>query len=76
MEYKGKLYGKVGEIVFPLLHTTDDWEKMENRIAQLEAENQALRQPPVIKSVCDHEWIMSADSFDQTCYCKKCGKSS
>jgi hypothetical protein len=58
MEYKGKLYGKVGEIVFPLLHTTDDWEKMENRIAQLEAENQALRQPPVIGSVCR---------------CKKCG---
>lgn len=25
---------------------------------------------------CSHEWIMTADSFDQTCYCKKCGKSS
>jgi len=30
----------------------------------------------VSKSVCKHEWIMTADSFDQTCYCKKCGKSS
>ena len=25
---------------------------------------------------CKHEWIMTADEFDQTCYCKKCGKSS
>lgn len=25
---------------------------------------------------CQHEWIMSADSFDQTCWCRKCGKSS
>lgn len=38
-------------------------------------ENAKLRQPAVIKSVCEHEWIMTADSFDQTCYCKKCGKS-
>jgi hypothetical protein len=43
MEYKGKLYGKVGEQVFPLLNTTDDWEKMENRIKELEAENEALK---------------------------------
>jgi hypothetical protein len=31
--------------------------------------------PAVQKSVCKHEWIMTADSFDQTCYCKICGKS-
>lgn len=43
MEYKGKLYGKVGNITFPLLHTTDDWEAMEKRIAELEAENTALK---------------------------------
>lgn len=24
---------------------------------------------------CKHKWIMSADSFDQTCYCEKCGKA-
>ena len=44
MEYKGKLYGKVGGQVFPLLNTTDDWEKMENRIKELEGENEALKQ--------------------------------
>lgn len=43
MEYKGKLYGKVGNTTFPLLHTTDDWEAMEKKIAELEAENTALK---------------------------------
>jgi hypothetical protein len=43
MEYKGKLYGKVGNSLFPLLYTTDDWEAMEKRIAELEAENTALK---------------------------------
>ena len=54
MEYKGKLYGKVGEIVFPLLHTTDDWERMENRIKELEAliEQKKLNKPDVGGSVC------------------------
>ena len=28
------------------------------------------------QSICKHEWIMTEDPFDQTCYCKKCGKSS
>jgi hypothetical protein len=67
MEYKGKLYGKVGEIVFPLLHTTDDWEKMENRIAQLEAENQALRQPPVSGRVCFSSDCFYNDKTLNTC---------
>lgn len=49
MQYKGKLYGKVGTTIFPLEHTTDDWQKMETRIAQLEAENRALRQPIVVE---------------------------
>lgn len=38
--------------------------------------SKVLNIPRVSKSVCKHEWIMTADSFDQTCYCKKCGKSS
>ena len=38
--------------------------------------SEQLPQADVSKSVCKHEWIMTADSFDQTCYCKKCGKSS
>ena len=48
MEYKGKLYGKVHKSYFPLEATTDEWDAMVKRISQLEAENQALRQPPVI----------------------------
>lgn len=48
MEYKGKLYGKVHKSYFPLEATTEDWDALKNRITQLEAENQALRQPPVV----------------------------
>ena len=36
MEYKGKLYGKVGEIFFPLLNTTDDWEALEKKVTESE----------------------------------------
>lgn len=44
MEYKGKLYGKANGVTFPLLNTTDDWDKMEARIKELEDENNALKQ--------------------------------
>ena len=42
----------------------------------LDAINEALRQPPVIESDCDHEWLN--DSFDhfgflQEQICAKCG---
>lgn len=47
MEYKGKLYGKVNKSYFPLEATTEDFEALEKRVAELEAENKALRQPPV-----------------------------
>jgi hypothetical protein len=46
---------------------------------ELESLNKALKKLITVddnKSDCQHEWIMTADSFDQTCYCKKCGKSS
>lgn len=53
MEYKGKLYGHLGgKMYFDTGKTADDWDELEKRVAELEAENQALRQPPVIKSVC------------------------
>ena len=37
MKYKGKLYGKMGNTYFPLLHTTDDWEQLENKVKELES---------------------------------------
>lgn len=46
---------------------------------ELDSLNKAVKKLTILgvsKSVCKHEWIMTADSFDQTCYCKKCGKSS
>jgi len=33
MEYKGKLYGKVGKSYFPLEGTTDDWDAMVKQLA-------------------------------------------
>lgn len=52
MEYKGKLYGHLGgKMYFDAGKTADDWDALEKRVAELEAENQALRQPDVIKSV-------------------------
>jgi len=35
MEYKGKLYGKVGNSYFPLDATSDDFDGMQKNIEQL-----------------------------------------
>lgn len=37
MQYKGKLYGKVGGSLIPLVHTTDDFDRMEKEISELKA---------------------------------------
>jgi len=34
MEYKGKLYGKVGNGYFPLLETTEDIEKLRRSVGR------------------------------------------
>lgn len=53
MKYTGKLYGKVGNLYIPIEANTDDWEALEKRVAKLESENRALRQPPINNSFCD-----------------------
>lgn len=42
MEYKGKLYGRVGNTYFPLIETTDDVENLKRKISELETENKML----------------------------------
>lgn len=37
MEYQGKLYGKVGNHYFPLLHDTDYVHNLENKVKELES---------------------------------------
>ncbi len=37
MNYKGKLYGKIGDKYFYTDKTADDWDAMEARIKELEA---------------------------------------
>ncbi len=36
MEYKGKLYGKIGNKYFDTSHTTEDWDKLTSRVEELE----------------------------------------
>lgn len=36
MEYKGKLYGKIGNKYFDTGHTTDDYDDLINRIEELD----------------------------------------
>jgi len=43
MNYVGNLYGKVGGMLFKTGQTTEDWDKMELRIKELEAENKMLK---------------------------------
>jgi hypothetical protein len=71
MEYKGKLYGHLGgKMYFDTGKTADDWDALEKRVTELEAENQALRQPPVIGSVCDHNAVEKGQWYE----CSKCGQ--
>lgn len=44
MEYHGKLYGKAGNSYFPLEATTSDFEALQKRVIELEAEK--TKHPP------------------------------
>lgn len=37
MEYSGKLYGKVDDSYFPLHETTEDYEALQKKVAELES---------------------------------------
>ena len=73
MEYEGKLYGKANTSYFPLEATTDDFEALQKRVAELEAENKALSQSPVIGSVCTCDQ-MHPDIVAKTKNCWFCDK--
>jgi hypothetical protein len=76
MEYEGRLFGKVGKRYIPLSNVTADFKMLENRVRELEAENEILRKSkqlniPVIvrggasetKSVHRHENDLKWDDF-------------
>ena len=54
MEYKGKLYGKIGNKYFDTSHTAEDWDKLTDRIKELEQQLQVSKLPMhgVSNSVC------------------------
>ena len=45
MEYKGKLYGKIGNKYFDTSHTAEDWDKLTDRIKELEQQLQVSKLP-------------------------------
>lgn len=46
MEYIGKLYGHLGgKRYFDTGKTAEDWDNLEKQIAELKADNEALRKP-------------------------------
>ncbi len=56
MEYKGKLYGRMGgKMYFDTGKTADDWDALEKRVSELEAENQALRQASLTRCNADSD---------------------
>nr|WP_298659820.1 hypothetical protein [uncultured Flavobacterium sp.] len=68
MEYKGKLYGHLGgKMYFDTGKTADDWDALEKRVAELEAENQALRQPLVSGSLPCHHNFIQKDTYWKSC---------
>lgn len=42
MEYKGRIFGKVGNNYFDTGKTADDWDNLEARNKDLESENKKL----------------------------------
>lgn len=68
MEYKGKLYGHLGgKMYFDTGKTADDWDALEKRVTELEAENQALRQPLVRGSLPCHHNFIQKDTYWKSC---------
>ena len=69
MNYEGDLYGKVGGMIFKTGKTSKDWDDMEARIKELEAENKALQQADGINS---ESKALHIDSI----VCSCCGKNT
>lgn len=75
MEYKGKLYGHLGnKMYFDTGKTADDWDALEKRVAELEAKNQALRQPLVSGSVCQCKVNRMIVRHKNKDWCNSCGE--
>ena len=77
MEYKGHLFGKVGKHYFPLMATSEDFENLQNRVKELEAELQQIKNGEIResdKSNCNHQWEYSKGFYRMPRRkCKKCG---
>ena len=70
MNYEGDLYGKVGGMVFKTGKTSKDWDNMEARLKELEAENLALKQANGVQA-SEATAILQLVSFSEAELCSK-----
>ena len=60
MEYTGKLYGKVGGEYFPMEETTEDIDKLKDRIMELESK---------LKSMVSSSDVISSQRLQYNLFC-------
>ena len=77
MEYKGKLYGKIGNKYFDTGHTTDDYDGLIARVEELDKiVGQKLPIHNVVErseQLCEHEWTQWKAEGEILNGCTKCG---
>lgn len=74
MEYKGKLYGKVGGIVFDTGKTAEEWDAMEAKIMELEKEIAILREASstitnLPGNLCNHNYNQVSTQWKKCSHC-------
>lgn len=69
MNYKGKLYGHLnGDVYFDTGKTSDDWDVLEKRAAELEEENKVLQHCIKNTSIQQSELLLAfANSLNEEC---------
>jgi hypothetical protein len=72
MNYIGKLYGHLGNgLYFDTGKTSEDWDNLEKKVAELEAQIKSIKESATDNSFCVHDFV-EKDSYWKAC--KKCGK--
>lgn len=77
MEYKGKLYGKIGNKYFDTSHTAEDWDKLIDRVKELEQKLQGSN-TDLLHNVSQCPLCGSDDLFQyklQHIHCQNCNES-
>jgi len=79
MEYKGKLYGKIGKYYFPLEQTAEDIDNMKKLIEFYQSEENKPYEPYFgycDVEGCDNEGCSGGRAWSETGYWTVCSKHS